>query len=179
VKLHHLSPFFFLLACTSAACSSSDDAAPAATPCNEDPWQCPSGQTCWPKDNAGAFACLNSAAGKVKGDTCSNLIGSPTCGDGLACFQGLGESTGHCVAYCDNAKAGHGCAAGETCQTALLSGTTSAFHICVGGSTPMDSGTDSSSETGSDTGAATDSGTASDGGSDGTTSEVGTDASAD
>ncbi|MGZ5971274.1 MAG: hypothetical protein ACXWP4_26570 [Polyangiales bacterium] len=152
MKLHYLVPFFFLF-----ACSSSNDAGPVTTPCNEDPWQCPTGQTCWPTDLSGTFACLNSAAGKVKGDACGNTVGAPTCGDGLACFQGVGDASGHCVAYCDNTKAGHGCAAGETCQTALLSGTSSAFHICVGGSTMMDSGTDSTpSETGSDTGSATD-----------------------
>lgn len=155
MKLHFLTPFVFLLAC------SSSESTPAATvPCNEDPWQCPAGQTCWPKDTTGGFACLNSAAGKAKGDSCTNIIASPSCGDGLACFQGVGDSTGRCVAYCDSVKAGRGCAAGETCQTAMLAGSSATFKICVGASTPKDAGTDSSptdtasaSDTGSDSAA--------------------------
>lgn len=152
MKLAFLAPFALLL-----ACSSSETSEAPKPPCNEDPWQCAAGQTCWPKDETVAFACLNSAAGKAKGDSCSNLIGTPTCGDGMACFQAIGDSTGKCVTYCDTAKAGRGCAAGETCTTAMLSGSSSKFHICVGTSTPTtDAGTDSAS---SDTGSAADSAT--------------------
>ncbi len=117
--------------------------------------QCPAGQTCWPKDATGTFTCLNSAAGKAKGDDCTNIIGAPTCGDGLACFQGVGDPSGKCVAYCDPAKTGRGCAAGETCSTAMLSGSTNKFQICVGASTPKDAGADTSLDTGAtgDTGA--------------------------
>ena len=137
-----LAPFLFLLACSS---SSSSDSTPAAkVPCNEDPWQCPAGQTCWPKDTTGDFTCLNSATGKAKGDECTNIVGAPTCGDGLACFQGVGDATGKCVAYCAPAKAGRGCAAGETCSTAMLNGSTSKFQICVGASTPKDAGAETS-----------------------------------
>jgi hypothetical protein len=132
-----LLPLLLLVACSSEQSSSS---APKP-PCNEDPWQCPAGQTCWPKDTAGSFACLNSAAGKARGDECSNTVGAPTCGDGLACFQGVGDATGRCVAYCDNAKVGRGCAAGETCTPAMLTGSSSQFQICIGASAPKDAGT--------------------------------------
>lgn len=155
MKLAYLAPFAFLL-----ACSSSESEAPKP-PCNEDPWQCPAGQTCWPKDTTPTFACLNSAAGKAKGDSCSNIVGTPTCGDGMACFMAAGETTGKCVTYCDTTTAGRGCAAGETCTTAMLVGSSAKFHICVGTSTPTtDAGTDTgSSDTGStDTGGAADSG---------------------
>ena len=123
-------------------------------PCNQDPWQCPAGQTCWPKDLAGTFACLNSAAGVKKGDTCANTVGAPTCGDGLACFQGVGEKAGRCVSYCDTAKAGRGCAAGEACTPAQLAGTSASFMICASTTPPMDAGAD----TATDTATATDTG---------------------
>src|SRR5215207_3866951 len=93
---------FAVLGVTEAACSDGDgddqssDGAGGdgqSKPCNEDPWQCPAGQTCWGTDvNGSAFACLNSGSGKA-GDPCQNIVSSPTCGDGLACFalQGGGD----------------------------------------------------------------------------------------
>jgi hypothetical protein len=174
VKLHHLSPIFFVFAMSSAACSSSSSDTAVTTPCNVDPWQCPTGQTCWPKDQTGAFACLNSAAGKAKGDACTNTVGSPTCGDGLACFQGVGDSSGKCVPFCDNATAGRGCGAGETCSTVTLAGTSNSFHVCIGTSTPMDSGTETSTDTGSE-----DTGSAADSASSDASGETATDASSD
>jgi hypothetical protein len=137
-------------------CSSEDSSSTTPTgPCNKDPWQCPAGQTCWPKDPSGNFACLNSGGGK-KGDECANTVGAPTCSDGLACFQAVGQATGRCVAYCDNAKAGRGCAPGESCATAQLSGTSSTFSICAGPAPTPDAGPDTmmTTDTGSDTGAA-------------------------
>lgn len=144
VNLRAILPLFSLL----VACSSEDSKSTTPTgPCNQDPWQCPAGQTCWPKDPAGNFACLNSGGG-VKGAECANTVGAPTCADGLACFQAVGQPTGRCVAYCDNAKAGRGCAAGETCATAQLSGTSNTFMICASPTTPpMDSGTDTAMPT--------------------------------
>jgi len=146
---------------TLVACSSEGN--PSAPPpgCNVDPWQCPAGQTCWPTDLAGHFACLNSANGKKKGDACGNTVGAPTCGDALACLQLAGSSGGTCLPYCDPAKPAHGCAAGETCQQIVLSGTTASFYVCVGPA-PEDAGTDTGTDTGTET--STDSGT--DSGSD-------------
>lgn len=131
------------------ACSSEESSSPTPpVPCNQDPWQCPAGQTCWPKDTAGTFACLNSAAGVAKGDECANMVGSPTCGDGLACFQNVGEAKGRCVPFCDPTNPARGCAAGEACSTITLSGTTSSFKACIGKTTtpPADSGADSAGD---------------------------------
>jgi hypothetical protein len=129
---------------TVVACSSSSSSSDNAQ-CNSNPWSCPAGQTCWLKDASGNFACLNSAAGKNKGDPCTNTVGLPSCGDAMACYQQLGASGGTCVAYCDNANAAHGCAAGETCQevaVVLPSGASGPFFVCIGGAPPVDSGTD-------------------------------------
>jgi hypothetical protein len=143
-----------LLAAPLLVACSSEDAPATPVPCNQDPWTCPAGQTCWPKDQAGAFACLNSAAGVKLGDACTNTIGTPSCGDRLACFQAVGAATGTCVAYCDRTKADRGCGAGQTCQTATLAGTSATFSICVGGMTTSDAGTDTAM--GSDTAMASD-----------------------
>ena len=160
MKFLALLPILLLAACSSSEGSSSTP----PVPCNEDPWQCPAGQTCWPKDATGAFACLNSAVGKAKGDECSNVVGAPTCGDGLACFQAVGDATGRCVSYCDNAKAGRGCAAGESCVTATLSGTSAAFRVCIGAATPTDAGSPDTGATdaGSTDAGSTDAGSATD-----------------
>ncbi len=166
MKLRSLLPFVSLLL---AACSSEESSTTPPVPCNQDPWQCPAGQTCWPKDNAGTWACLNSKAGAKKGDPCVNTFGTATCGDGLACFQGIGAPEGSCVSYCDNAKPGRGCATGETCSGVLLAGTATKFMICIGPPPASDAGTDTggSGDTGTsggDTGTGTD--VATDGGSD-------------
>ena len=160
-----VSVFFvgsFLAACSSTSGTSGVFA--AAKPCNEDPFQCPAGQTCWIKDQTGAFGCLNSQPSAKKGDACVNIQGSPSCGDAMLCFQQLGEATGHCVDYCDNTVAGKGCAANELCREAQFQ-TGAKVHVCIG-STPAgsDAGTDSGGA--SDSGTATDSGTTSDGGAD-------------
>ena len=120
----------------SAACSSSS----SPPPCNENPWECASGQTCWPKDPQ-TFACLNSGPGKA-GDACQNSLDSPTCGDGLACLQ-TSTAGGTCRPYCDPASSSHACAAGQTCQLVALGGAAGAqFHVCYGAGTVADSGTD-------------------------------------
>lgn len=125
-----------------AACSSTSGGS-STTPCNENPFECTSGQTCWPKDAVPTFACLNSGPGK-KGDSCQNTPGSATCGDGLACLQ-LASAGGTCVAYCDSTNTAHACASGETCTLAYLGGPSGPqLHLCVGGSPPHnDAGTDS------------------------------------
>lgn len=161
-----------------AACSSSSSPT-APTPCNQNPWECTAGQTCWPQDLAGNFQCLNSGAAK-KGETCTNTVGAPSCGDGLACLQ-LAGAAGFCAPFCDPANAAHACAAGESCAVITLNGTTSSFKACIP-TTPADAGTDAN-DTGADTGAvadANDTGTASETGTDaadtGTATETGSDA---
>jgi hypothetical protein len=114
---------------SAVACSSSSTPA-APPPCNEDPWECPTGQTCWPKDQT-SFECVNVGAGAA-GDACVDSPGAATCGAGLACFQTSTTGQGSCTLYCDNTDANHPCPAGQTCETALLLGTSGAeFQVCV------------------------------------------------
>jgi hypothetical protein len=125
------------VALVSAACSSSSAPPP---PCNDNPWECASGQTCWPKD-AQNFACLNSGPGKA-GDACQTSLDSPTCGDGLACLQ-ISTAPGRCTPYCDPTSTAHACPAGQICQLVALGGPGGPqFHACYGGGTTADSGTD-------------------------------------
>jgi hypothetical protein len=128
------------------ACSSSSGSG-AATPCNEDPWQCPTGQTCWPNSAGSGFECLNSAAGVSAGASCNDSEGVPTCGDGQLCYQSMPPVLGVCVDYCSLSIAGHGCAAGSTCGNLVLSNnSTLATQVCVSPSTgAQDSGTPDSS----------------------------------
>lgn len=129
--------------------SSSGGGSSPPPPCNESPFECPAGQTCW-LDSAGtAFACLDSAAGVAVGATCVNTVGTPTCGDGELCYQsatGAGAS-GTCAEYCDPTSPAHGCAAGYACAELELE--TSAgltTHVCVSTATGgMDAGPDGSS----------------------------------
>jgi hypothetical protein len=114
------------------ACSSSDTpATPPTPPCNQNPWQCAAGQTCWATDQVPNFSCLASGANKV-GDACLSTIGAATCGDGLLCLQTMAGTPGQCRAFCDLVAPDHGCPAGETCRTGALGGNLSVFfHICV------------------------------------------------
>jgi hypothetical protein len=128
------------------ACSSSSGSS-APPPCNESPWECPGGQTCWPATQS-TFACLNSGTGSA-GDACQDTVGSATCGAGLACLQ-IGTSGGLCSPYCDNTDPSHACPAGETCQTVqLLGGSGLEFHACVGaGTSNPDAGSGASPDSG-------------------------------
>jgi hypothetical protein len=141
-----------LLASLALACSSTTSS-PTPPPCNEDPWSCPSGQTCWVNASS-AFACLNSGAGK-KGDTCTSVAGAPACGDGLACLQTVAAAPGKCLAYCDTTKPERACGTGENCVAAAFNGNTAALvHLCVSTAVPAgDAGADAAAESG-----ATDSG---------------------
>lgn len=130
----------------AAGASCSSNATFAAPACNVDPWQCGTGQTCWPTDTAGTFGCLNSAAGKNRGDACVNTVNSPSCGDTMVCLQLAGAGGGTCVGYCDPAKPGRGCGEGETCQEVRLTGTSASFHACVGSAPPKDAGADTSTD---------------------------------
>jgi hypothetical protein len=142
-----LSAFVVLggaVACSSSTATQPDAGTPA---CNEDPFSCPAGQTCWASDAAGSFACLNSGAGK-KGDPCQNLIGSPTCSDGLVCLQLLSAASGSavCVPYCDNANTTHACATGEACTKIAVVGSSAILHACVGPAATADAGADTGAD---------------------------------
>lgn len=103
------------------SCSDGDDGeggaggATATTPCNEDPWQCPDGQTCWINASQTGFECQASGEGAT-GDSCVNYIGNPTCGDDLACYQLQGTNEGVCSPFCSTSS-GHGCPDDQVCQT--------------------------------------------------------------
>jgi hypothetical protein len=128
----------FALASGATACSSSSSS--STPPCNENPWECASGQTCWP-ESASAFACLNAGPGAL-GATCANVAGSPSCGAGLACFQATSTGTGTCVADCSTTDPSHACTGGAICETAMLGGAGGpSFSICLTPSSPGDGGT--------------------------------------
>ena len=122
-----------LVACSSSSGSGSPGAGQdggggeAGVPCNQNPFECPAGQTCWPA-SGGGFACLMSNASAKKGDVCQNYAGSATCGDGLMCYE-PNTSSGVCAPYCDNAM-GHPCAAGELCALLHLPNAGD-VHACV------------------------------------------------
>jgi hypothetical protein len=116
------------------ACSSSSSK--GTTPCNENPWECGSGQTCWPSSDT-AFACLNSGAGQV-GDSCFDSVGTPTCGDGLGCYQ-MAVSGGVCAAYCDPTDPSHACSNG-ICDL-VVAQTGAETHLCIAAA-PGDAGAD-------------------------------------
>lgn len=143
---------FLLLAACSSSSSSSNSSDASTAPCNENPWECPSGQTCWPV-TATSFQCLNAGPGTV-GSTCANTAGSATCGAGLACFQAIGSTSGSCYTYCSNTDVTHACTGQDTCAAVELGGTGGpTFSICV---PPMtgnpDSGTPADSGAPADTG---------------------------
>jgi len=119
-----------LMAVSSAvlgACSSDETGGQGgsggnAAQCNEDPWSCPAGQTCWFGNTEGSqFSCLNSGQGKA-GDPCQNVVNSPSCGDALMCFQAPGSAMGVCTPFCDPSNPAHACPNQAKCQTAQTQG---------------------------------------------------------
>ena len=135
----------------AAGCSSTK-ATPGSAPaagCNENPFACPAGQTCWAAEclcRSGEacdlttcvprLACLPSVPGKKPQDLCQNTVKAPTCSDGQKCVE-FTAGKGGCLTYCD---AVHPCQDGETC-TVLKEGQTAdapAFRICA--PAPVDGG---------------------------------------
>ncbi len=101
-----------LFVVTAGACSSPTS---ASRPCNENPFNCGAGTTCW-LDASKSYACLPVGAAK-KGEACSATLGPQApCGEGLICFAT--GATGVCTPYCDNAIPGRACAGGESCLAA-------------------------------------------------------------
>jgi hypothetical protein len=138
-----------------AACSSSSNGGgTASTPCNQDPWECSSGQTCWPQSES-AFACMNAGPGSL-GSACQDTVGSPSCGAGMFCLQGVNTTGGACVAYCSTTDPKHACTGNAQCEEAFLgSAGGPAVTVCV-----------STISTNGDAGTAPDGNAAADGGSD-------------
>lgn len=128
-------------------CGSDDEGAGATppTPCNERGGECPAGQVCWPNAAQNGFACLNAAAGVGEGSPCVNIVGSPTCDEGLACVMLQGQASGSCMKYCDPAIAGKGCEASQMCTQLLIPGVGKAY-VCVGSGPAPDGGTDGGGE---------------------------------
>ncbi len=148
------------------SCSSSSRSGSAAVPCNEAPFDCPTGQTCWPNANGTGFECLNSVAGVAVGASCNDTVGAPTCGDAQLCYQASTSAAGECLAYCDPSSPAHGCASGFTCRDELefSNNTSLTTYVCVPPTTTtQDSGAPDSSTTDSasaaDTSSTTDAGT--------------------
>jgi hypothetical protein len=108
------------------ACSSSA----STVPCNEDPFQCGAGTTCWPSqcvcptgqqcdvtNCVPQFSCVASVPGKQVADSCHNTTGnSATCGDHQACIELAGLPAGICAAYCDPTSMTHGCDGDDICS---------------------------------------------------------------
>jgi hypothetical protein len=140
------SRVLLLLALVVTACSSSSGGGASSLPCNENPWECPSTQTCWPT-SLSSYACLNAGPGAL-GASCEDTVGTPTCGATLACFQSTsGTATGSCVAYCSTTDPSHACPSGQLCETAILGGAGGPeFSICVAPASGDDGGGGSSGD---------------------------------
>ncbi len=135
----------FVLSAVVAACSSSSSTTTPAVPCNQNPWECSSGQTCWLTDATGDYACLNSGPGK-KGASCTAVPGSPPCGDGLFCLETSATSAGTCLSFCDPANPAHACAADEVCEAAAFNNNPATLvHLCT---VPTPAGMDAGTDTG-------------------------------
>jgi len=116
------------------ACGSDDSSGASASsntpkPCNEDPWTCPDGQTCWLASDQQHFECLNSGPGNA-GDDCKNVIGSPSCGDDLTCFAVTGYPN-VCTPFCDPTNPDHKCPNDGACQLLITQGSQLQFYACV------------------------------------------------
>jgi hypothetical protein len=135
-----------LLACIGVlgaiACSSSSA---GATPCNDAPWQCGTGQTCWPdcvcssQQNCTAqnctpqFSCVASNNAVPEGQNCDLVIGKAQCGDNQTCveMQDSGAGNGICRQYCDQHG---GCPSPDSCVELTVGNNTSSSateRVCV------------------------------------------------
>jgi hypothetical protein len=139
-----------LLACIGVvgalACSSSSS---GATACNEAPWQCGTGQTCWPNCVCSSqpcpqtkctltFSCVQSDNAVPEGQNCTLSFGSggAQCGDDQTCVlpEDAGANNGVCRQYCDQNR---GCPSGESCvqlsvvNTQNPSSSAATEYVCV------------------------------------------------
>ncbi len=102
----------FGLIVISAACGDSYDE--TSKPCNEDPWVCPTGQSCWFNADGTAYQCLNQGPGQ-EGSDCDPYYGSPSCAAGLFCLKTVQNDPGACRRFCSNTEPGRVCLNGEQC----------------------------------------------------------------
>jgi hypothetical protein len=138
-------------AALAIACGSSQS---AAAPCNENPWQCAAGQTCWPQactcpsgmacDTTSCtpqLGCIASVSGKRAGEDCTLQIGQSTCGDLQTCVA-FEDGGGACRAFCDPSNPDRGCSADFVCATLTVGGASppKTESVCV----PAPSSTDAS-----------------------------------
>jgi hypothetical protein len=113
-------------ACAALAACSSSSSSSTPPPCNDDPFECSSGKTCWAPHDPSQFDCVTSGAGKL-GDSCLSVVGPPDCGDGLMCLQLTTQSSGTCTPFCDGS---HPCPNGELCAQVNFGGTVTT-HACA------------------------------------------------
>lgn len=107
------------------------DATPTGPkPCNEDPFQCVNGETCWPNKGSTGFECLGGGAGQV-GDTCQLVAGAPTCGQRLICIMQQESTTGVCAQYCDPPAVNRACLGGDVCAAFILAESGMPIKACV------------------------------------------------
>ena len=144
--LHALAVCTAVGALLAPACSS----APAgATPCNQAPWQCGGGSTCWPDCVCPAgqtcttanctlqFSCLASKAGVSAGENCSLQNGSPQCGDNQTCVSFEDAGAGTCRTYCDQNK---GCGPQDNCVDLRVGSSSATERVCLPPNESVDGG---------------------------------------
>jgi len=95
--------------------------------CNEDPWCCPSGQTCG-SDSMTTFGCLNVGQ-SGPGEPCEKYVGIPGCGERLFCFTGGGSPQGVCVPFCDPTDPDRACPNYHHCLQVTVNDST-VIHVC-------------------------------------------------
>lgn len=117
-------------ACSDSDTSGSSSSGTQVDTCNDDPFACPAGQTCWVSgtQSAPVFECLNSGQGQV-GEDCKNYIGQPTCADGLTCFSVVGYPN-VCTPFCDSSDPAHACPNSAQCVQIVLPGTAATYFAC-------------------------------------------------
>ena len=121
--------------------------------CNEAPWQCGSGSTCWPTCECPSgqspcttancttqFSCIASKSDAVVGENCSLKNGVAQCGDNETCVAIADAGAGICEAYCDQNQ---GCAPGYTCTVLRVTGAgSSSERVCLPPALASDGGFD-------------------------------------
>jgi hypothetical protein len=119
-----------------AVSDSGADHDSSIPPCDQNPWSCGAGKTCWVTDQTGSYSCI-AAGTKQTGETCTPLLGTTECGEGLLCLQTSTSIPGSCVSFCDSQ---HPCASGE-CMQARINNVGPIVHVCVQ-TGPSDAGSD-------------------------------------
>lgn len=101
----------------------------AVVACNEHPWDCPMGTTCWPTSADGkTFDCRKSEP-VATGSCCQNVIGFATCGDGDLCY-GTSSSPSACRRQCKLGDTSHPCPSSTTCTEHTLVPGGATFGVC-------------------------------------------------